>query len=79
MNWNHPLLMTWVFQRQHWLGIAYAVWALPVLLAIAIIAPPWTATDEPFHMARAVSIAHGHVIGERWEAQPGAPPGSGAM
>ena len=62
-----------------WFGIAYFGWALPVLLAISTIAPPWTATDEPFHMARAVSIAHGHIVGERRGGAPGEPPVSGGL
>jgi hypothetical protein len=61
--------------RRHWpvrtprssaLAIIYAVWALPLLITLVIVTPPWTVTDEPFHMLRAVSLAHGHIIGTRF-------------
>ena len=43
----------------------YAVWALPLLLAIAWLTPPWQNPDEPLHMARAVQIAHCGMLGYR--------------
>jgi uncharacterized membrane protein len=44
------------------LVLAYLV---PVLLAIAILTPAWQNPDEPFHMMRAVNVAHGGVLGSR--------------
>ena len=41
------------------------VYLLPVLLAIAIVTPPWQNPDEPLHMARAVQVAHGGLLGYR--------------
>jgi uncharacterized membrane protein len=43
----------------------FMVWALPVLLAMAWITPPWQNPDEPLHFARAVQVAHGGLIGSR--------------
>jgi hypothetical protein len=62
------------------LAIIYAVWALPLLLTLAIVTPPWTVTDEPFHMLRAVQVAHGHIIGTRFEnPDRNGPVGSGGL
>ena len=61
-------------------GIGYAIWALPLVMLLAWVVPPWTNTDETFHMLRAVNVAHGQVIGQRLETNgPGAPPGSGGL
>jgi uncharacterized membrane protein len=48
-------------------GIAGLVLAylLPLLLTIAVVTPPWQNPDEPLHMARAVQVAHGGVLGYR--------------
>ncbi len=47
------------------LAALFLAWSLPLLLAIAVVVPPWANSDEPFHMLRAVNVAHGHVLGER--------------
>lgn len=45
---------------------------LPVLLTIAIVTPPWQNPDEPLHMARAVQVAHGGLLGYRaWTTSGG--------
>jgi uncharacterized membrane protein len=45
---------------------------LPVLLALLLITPPWQNPDEPLHMARAVQIAHGGLLGYRaWTTSGG--------
>ena len=62
------------------IALAYAAWALPLMLLLACNVPPWTNTDETFHMLRAVSIAHGHMLGMRFEnTDPSGPPGSGGL
>ena len=38
---------------------------LPMLLTVAILTPPWQNPDEPLHMARAVQVAHGGLLGYR--------------
>lgn len=58
----------------------YAIWALPLVLALAWIVPPWTNTDEPFHMLRAVSLAHGHIVGTSFDnPDTSGPAGSGGF
>jgi len=58
----------------------YAIWALPLLLVLSWVVPPWTNTDEPFHMLRAVQIAHGQIIGQRFEnPDKTGPKGSGGL
>lgn len=43
----------------------YLVWALPFLLTLAWLVPPWSHPDEPNHMLRIVELAHGELLGER--------------
>jgi uncharacterized membrane protein len=38
---------------------------LPLLLTLALLTPPWQNPDEPLHLARAVQIAHGGLLGYR--------------
>jgi uncharacterized membrane protein len=47
------------------LAAVFAVWALPWLLAMAWLTPPWQNPDEPLHFARIVQIAHGGLLGYR--------------
>ena len=62
------------------LSLLYLVWALPLLLTLACVVPPWTNTDETFHMLRGVSLAHGHIVGSRFDYDdPHGPPGSGGL
>jgi uncharacterized membrane protein len=49
-------LWAWAF------GLGYLV---PVLLALAVLTPVWQNPDEPFHMLRAVQVAHGELLGRR--------------
>jgi len=39
--------------------------ALPVGIMIALVTPPGHSPDEPAHLARAASLLHGAIIGER--------------
>jgi hypothetical protein len=48
-------------------ALIYAVWALPLTIMLAVMVPPFTNADEPFHMLRAVALAHFHVIGKRFD------------
>ncbi len=62
----------------HAVAVAYIVWALPLALLLAWVVPPWTNTDETFHLLRAVNVAHGHMLGSRFDhIGPGLPLGSG--
>jgi len=60
---------SWLGQwfRSPRVALVYAAWALPLTIMLAVIVPPFTNTDEPFHMLRAVALAHLHVIGERFQ------------
>jgi uncharacterized membrane protein len=51
-----PRLWAWGF------GLAYLVL---VLLTLAVVTPVWQNPDEPFHMMRAVQVAHGELMGHR--------------
>ena len=51
--------------RGKFLAALFLAWSLPLLLATAIVVPPWANSDEPFHMLRAVHVAHGHLLGGR--------------
>jgi uncharacterized membrane protein len=56
----------------------FAIWAFPLLLMIAVAMPPWMNSDEPFHMLRAVHVAHGGILGTRsaqkdWAGGPSDP------
>jgi len=52
-----------------WLALAYLV---PVLLTLLLVTPPWQNPDEPLHMARAVQVAHGGLLGfRRWTTTGG--------
>jgi uncharacterized membrane protein len=52
--------------------LLYLAWVIPVLVAVAAATPPWQNSDEPLHMARAVQIAHGGLIGYRaWTTSGG--------
>jgi len=44
----------------------YLVWALPLLLAVAVVTPPWQNPDEPGHMLRISQIAHGGLLAYRF-------------
>jgi len=61
--------MAWLGQwfRSPRVAMVYAVWALPLTIMMAVIVPPFTNTDEPFHMLRAVALARAHVIGQRFD------------
>jgi uncharacterized membrane protein len=62
--------MQWV-RRQLW-PLLYLVWVIPFLVAIEAATPPWQNSDEPLHMARAVQIAHGGLVGYRaWTTSGG--------
>ena len=52
----------------------YFVWALPLLLTVAWLTPPWSNPDEPNQMLRITQLAQGHLIGERL-----GPSGSGGL
>jgi uncharacterized membrane protein len=53
--------------------LLFLLYVLPLVLAIAIITPPWQEPDEPFHLMRAVQIAHGGLLGTRaWGSAGGA-------
>ena len=43
----------------------YLACALPFVLILAWLSPPWSNPDEPAHMRRAVEIAHGELLGFR--------------
>jgi hypothetical protein len=47
------------------LPVLYLVWALPLLLTICWLMPPWSNGDEPNHMLRTVELAHGELLGQR--------------
>ncbi len=47
------------------LPLLYLAWALPLMLAIAVVTPPWLNPDEPAHMLRISQIAHGGLLGYR--------------
>lgn len=47
------------------LPMLYLVWALPLLLALTWLIPPWSNPDEPNHMLRVVELAHGELIGQQ--------------
>ncbi len=54
------------------LAVAFMLWALPLLLALAWLTPPWQNPDEPLHFARAVHVAHGGFVGYRaWTTSGG--------
>jgi hypothetical protein len=62
--------MHWV-RRQLW-PLLYIAWVVPFLLAIEAATPPWQNSDEPLHMARAVQLAHGGLVGYRaWTTSGG--------
>jgi uncharacterized membrane protein len=55
------------------LRVLILAYLLPVLLVLAVVMPPWENPDEPFHMLRAVHLAHGGVLGYRaWGSAGGA-------
>jgi uncharacterized membrane protein len=43
----------------------YLAWALPFVLTLAWLFPPWAHPDEPAHMLRIVELAHGELLGHR--------------
>ena len=43
----------------------YVIWALPLLLTLVLVMPPWQHPDEIAHFLRAAQIADGMVLGER--------------
>jgi hypothetical protein len=47
------------------LPVLYVVWALPLLLTLVWLMPPWCNGDEPNHMLRVVELAHGELLGQR--------------
>ncbi len=47
------------------LAAIFLLWAVPLLLTLACVTPPWQNPDEPLHFARAVQVAHGGLIGSR--------------
>jgi hypothetical protein len=53
------------WQPVAWLAALLLVYLVPFLLTLAVITPPWQNADEPFHMLRAVNVAHGGLIGRR--------------
>ena len=44
----------------------YVIWALPLLLTLVLVMPPWQHPDEIAHFLRAAQIADGMVLGERF-------------
>jgi hypothetical protein len=53
----------------HALPILYLAWALPFLITLAWVTPPWCNPDEPNHMLRIAELAHGELIGQRFNAR----------
>ena len=50
----------------------FLAYLAPTLLMLAILTPPWQNPDEPFHMLRAVAVAHGELLGWRaWGSSGG--------
>ena len=47
------------------LPVLYVVWALPLLLTICWVMPPWCNADEPNHLLRSAELAHGELLGQR--------------
>lgn len=43
----------------------YLAWALPFVLVLTWLFPPWAHPDEPAHMLRVVELAHGELLGHR--------------
>ncbi|HVC60495.1 MAG TPA: DUF2142 domain-containing protein [Acetobacteraceae bacterium] len=48
------------------LPVLYLAWALPLVLAVAVVTPPWQNPDEATHMLRISQIAHGGLLGYRF-------------
>jgi uncharacterized membrane protein len=44
----------------------YVAWALPFLLALILLIPPWQHPDEPQHFLRTAQVADGGLVGYRW-------------
>jgi uncharacterized membrane protein len=53
------------------LPILYLAWALPLLLVVALITPPWQNPDEAAHMLRISQIAHGGLVAYRFDSTAG--------
>jgi uncharacterized membrane protein len=53
------------------LPLLYLAWALPLLLVVAVVTPPWQNPDEPAHMLRISQIAHGGLLGYRFDNNAG--------
>ena len=49
----------------------YLAWALPVLLIVAVVMPPWQNADEPMQMLRIAQIADGGLLAHRIGNQSG--------
>lgn len=47
------------------LPVLLFVYFTTVLLTMSVVMPPWQNPDEPLHMARAVQVAHGGLVGFR--------------
>ena len=48
-----------------WAWALVLSYLVPALLAVAVMTPVWQNPDEPFHMLRAVQVAHGELVGRR--------------
>lgn len=48
------------------LPLLYLAWALPLLLMLAVVTPPWQNPDEVGHMLRISQIAHGGLLAYRF-------------
>lgn len=53
------------------LPVLYVAWALPLLLAVAVVTPPWENPDEAAHMLRISQIAHGGLLAYRFDHSAG--------
>ena len=47
------------------LPIVYLIWAVPLLITLCWLIPPWQTPDEPAHLMRADQVGHGEIIGSR--------------
>ncbi len=51
--------------------ILYIAWALPLLLALVLLVPPWQHPDEFRHFLRTAHIADGSLLGHRFGSSAG--------
>jgi uncharacterized membrane protein len=49
----------------------YIAWALPLILALVLLVPPWQQPDEPEHFLRIAQVADGGLLGYRWGTTAG--------